>query len=151
MAVTTLNNVADYLLHFAQEHGDLITPLKLQKLVFYADAWYMALNEDKELIADRFEAWVHGPVSRDMYARFAGYKWQPITEHITKPDLHEHIKSHLDEVYDVFGRFTAYELEQMTHNEKPWILAREGLPNDEPCTNLIDKKVTADFYRSMVK
>lgn len=34
MAVTTLNDVADYLLHFAQEHGDVMTPLKLQKMVF---------------------------------------------------------------------------------------------------------------------
>ena len=60
MAVTTLNSVADYLLCFAQEHGDVMTPLKLQKMVFYADAWYMALNDGEELIADRFEAWVHG-------------------------------------------------------------------------------------------
>ena len=44
MAVTTLNSVADYLLCFAQEHGDVMTPLKLQKMGFYADAWYMALN-----------------------------------------------------------------------------------------------------------
>jgi hypothetical protein len=53
MAVTTLNSVADYLLCFAQEHGDVMTPLKLQKMVFYADAWYMALNDGEELIADQ--------------------------------------------------------------------------------------------------
>lgn len=151
MAVTTLNDVADYLLHFAQEHGDVMTPLKLQKMVFYADAWYMALNAGSELIPEQFEAWVHGPVARDLYARFADYKWQPIAEDIICPDLPERVKNHLDEIYDVFGGFTAYELEQMTHQEKPWMIAREGLPMDEPCRNLIDKKITADFYRSMVQ
>ena len=51
-----------------------MTPLKLQKMVFYADAWFMALNDGEELIADRFEAWVHEPVARDLYIRFANYK-----------------------------------------------------------------------------
>ena len=55
MAVANLNSVADYLLCFAQEHGDLITPLKLQKMVFYADAWYMALNDGEQLIDEHFE------------------------------------------------------------------------------------------------
>ncbi|MDS1617147.1 type II toxin-antitoxin system antitoxin SocA domain-containing protein [Escherichia coli] len=149
MAVTTLNSVADYLLCFAQEHGDVMTPLKLQKLVFYADAWYMALNDDQELIPNQFEAWVHGPVARELYIRFADYKWRAIDEEIERPELPEDVVSHLDETYKVFGGFSAYELEQLTHQEKPWLLVREGVPEGEPCRNLIDKKVTADFYRSM--
>ncbi|EMX52731.1 TPA: Panacea domain-containing protein [Escherichia coli] len=149
MAVTTLNSVADYLLCFAQEHGDVMTPLKLQKMVFYADAWYMALNGGQELIPDQFEAWVHGPVARELYSRFADYKWRPIDEEIQCPELSEEIKKHLDEIYQVFGGYSAYELEQLTHQEKPWLLAREGVPADAPCRNVIDKKVTAEFYRSM--
>ncbi|HIE1975995.1 TPA: Panacea domain-containing protein [Escherichia coli] len=149
MAVTNVNNVADYLLHFAHEHGDLISPLKLQKMVFYADAWYMALNNGEELVPDQFEAWVHGPVARVLYNRFADYKWRPIDEDITEPDLPNEIKEHLDEIYQVFGAYTAYQLEQMTHLEKPWLLARNGVPMDAICQNVIDKKVTAEFYRSM--
>lgn len=149
MAVTTLNSVADYLLCFAQKHGDVMTPLKLQKMVFYADAWYMALNDGEELISDRFEAWVHGPVARDLYSRFADYKWQPITTEINCPDLPEGVVKHLDEIYQVFGGYTAYQLEQMTHQEKPWLMAREGFPVDAPCRNVIDKSVTSEFYRAM--
>ena len=150
MAVTTLDSVADYLLCFAQEHGDVMTPLKLQKMVFYADAWYMALNDNNELIADQFEAWVHGPVARDLYSRFADYKWRPITEDIQCPEITDDIKEHLEEVYQVFGGFSAYELEQLTHQEEPWIKAREGLSDTEPCQNLIDKRLTAEFYRGMM-
>ena len=149
MAVTTLNSVADYLLCFAQEHGDVMTPLKLQKMVFYADAWYMALNDGEELVADQFEAWVHGPVARSLFIRFADYKWRPITEEISCPDLPEDVVQHLDEIYQVFGGYTAYELEQMTHQEKPWLVARGGIPSDAPCQNVIDKGVSAEFYRAM--
>ncbi|UAN20953.1 DUF4065 domain-containing protein [Enterobacter sp. JBIWA003] len=149
MAATNLNSVADYLLFFAQDHGDVMTPLKLQKMVFYADAWYMALNDGDELISDQFEAWVHGPVARALYVRFAEYKWRPITEDIACPELPEKVTSHLDEIYQVFGGFTAYELEQMTHQEKPWLQARNGIPSDSTCQNIIDKGITAEFYRSM--
>lgn len=150
MAVTTLNNVADYLLRFAQEHGDVMTPLKLQKMVFYADAWYMALNDGEELIADRFEAWVHGPVARDLYIRFADYRWQPITREVGYPRLPYQVREHLEEIYNVFGRYSAYELELMTHQEEPWLMARGRLPSDAPCENRIDKYVTAEFYRGMM-
>lgn len=150
MAVTTLNSVADFLLCFAQEHGDTMTPLKLQKMVFYADAWFMALNDGSELIADKFEAWVHGPVARDLYVRFADYKWQPISEKIECPQLDTSVVEHLKEIYQVFGGYTAYELEQLTHQEEPWIEARGDLPEHEICRTALDKKLTAEFYRGMM-
>ncbi|MBV7437296.1 Panacea domain-containing protein [Aeromonas sp. sif2416] len=150
MAVTNLNHVADYLLHFSQEHGDVMTPLKLQKMVFYADAWYMALNDGAELVPDRFEAWVHGPVARELYGRFADYKWQPIIQPIERPNLPEEVIEHLDEIYEIFGGFSAYELEQMTHQEEPWLQARGALPANAICQNPIDKELTAYFYRGMM-
>ncbi|BFI68410.1 MULTISPECIES: Panacea domain-containing protein [Yersinia pseudotuberculosis complex] len=150
MAVTTLNSVADYLLCFAQEHGDVMTPLKLQKMVFYADAWFMALNDGEELVADKFEAWVHGPVARDLYIRFADYKWQPITGEIKCPELPKCVYEHLDEIYQVFGGYSAYELEQLTHQEEPWVNARGELAENAVCRNIIDKNLTAEFYRGMM-
>jgi len=150
MAVTTLNSVADFLLCFAQEHGDVMTPLKLQKMVFYADAWFMALNDGNELIADKFEAWVHGPVARDLYIRFADYKWQPISEEIECPKLAPNVVEHLEEIYQVFGGYSAYELEQLTHQEAPWIQARGNKAANEICRTDIDKNLTAEFYRGMM-
>ncbi len=49
-----------------------------------------------------------------------------------------------------FGGFDAYELERMTHNEEPWLKARGTIPNDEPCTAVIDKNITANFYRRTI-
>ncbi|SOD16525.1 hypothetical protein SAMN06297164_0610 [Nitrosomonas ureae] len=39
------NTVADFFLYFAHEHGDYITNLRLQKLVYYAQGWYLARNK----------------------------------------------------------------------------------------------------------
>ena len=47
--------------HADRASGEAITQLKLQKLVYYADAWFLA-NFDEPLIKEDFEAWAHGPV-----------------------------------------------------------------------------------------
>lgn len=149
MAASTANGVADYLLWFANEHGDLLTPLKLQKLMFYADAWHMVLHEGEELVPGAFEAWVHGPVHRATYNRFSAYRWNPIPCETQKPQLPEKVTTFLDSVYGVFGGFSGYELEQLTHQETPWKAARGDLAPDSSCTALIDKELTRKFYTEM--
>lgn len=149
MAACTANGVADYLLWFANEHGDLLTPLKLQKLMFYADAWHMALNDGVELIAEPFEAWVHGPVHRATYNRFSAHRWNPIPYTGPKPALTAGVETFLQDVYGVFGGFSGYELEQLTHQEAPWKAARGSLPPDASCTANIDKSLTRSFYTEM--
>src|SRR5690606_32481206 len=101
------------------ERGELLTPLKLQKLMFYADAWHMALY-GSEITNERFQAWVHGPVALSQYHRFKDYKWRAITSEIERPDVPSALATHLDEIIDVFGAETAVALEIMTHQEKPW-------------------------------
>ncbi|MBH3353831.1 DUF4065 domain-containing protein [Pseudomonas stutzeri] len=149
MAVCSANDVANYLINFAREHGDYLTPLKLQKLMFYADAWHMVVNDGQELIPDHFEAWVHGPVVRSIYHRFNHYRWNPIQEPVTAPTLPEATSNFLNEVYRVFGGFSGYELEQLTHQEEPWKVARGSLPADAPCNAPISKDITRRFYTQM--
>lgn len=150
MAASNARDVADYLLCAAREHGDYLTPLKLQKLMFYADAWHMVTNGE-ELVPDRFEAWVHGPVLRSVYYRFQRYRWNPIGEDVDCPELAPETKDFLDELYKVFGGFSGYELEQLTHQEAPWKQARGGLPPDANCETKIDKVLTRDFYAQMAQ
>lgn len=149
MAACNANDVANYLINFAREHGDYLTPLKLQKLMFYADAWHMVMNDGQELIPDPFEAWIHGPVVKSTYQRFNHYRWNPISEELPAPMLAAQTVDFLDEVYKVFGGFSGYELEQLTHQEEPWRAARGKLPADAPCTEIIDKDLTRRFYTQM--
>lgn len=139
--------VADYFILQAREAGDPITPLKLQKLVYYAQAWHLALHGDP-LVNDRFEAWVHGPVCPNLYSRFRGYGWQPIADEVDAPELAADVVEFLDDVWDAYGSFTAVALERMTHAERPWLDARGGLPADESSNAEIPQKAMRDYYRT---
>ena len=142
--------LADALLHGSRERGDILTPLKLQKLMFYADAWNMALY-DEELTSEKFQAWIHGPVAVSQYRRFKDYRWRPITADIQAPDLDPKVSNHIEEILDVFGVENAIALEQMTHQEEPWLRARGGLADTEACNTPIDKELTKRYYRSIAE
>ena len=144
------HDIADYLIAESRERGDLLTPLKLQKLIFYADAWHLALYGN-EATPERFQAWVHGPVALSQYHRFKENKWRPILDEIDRPEISQNLAEHLDEIIDVFGSETATALEIMTHEERPWIDARCGIPDDEPCKNYIDKELTRAFYAEVAE
>ena len=62
MAEVSARQVAQFMISFSHEHGDPISNLKLQKLLYYAQAWFLAL-QDKPLFDERIEAWAHGPVA----------------------------------------------------------------------------------------
>lgn len=148
MAVTTANQVANYILTFSQESGDCFTNLKLQKLLYYAQAWYLALY-DEPLFDDEIEAWVHGPVVRSVYNEFKKFEAQPISIKVSKSNLPAKVQKHLQEILKVFGGYSSYQLELMTHREAPWINARKGLAMDESCKNPISLTDMKKFYRKL--
>lgn len=140
---------ADFLLVECRERGELLTNLKLQKLLYYADGWY-AVGNDCPLFGEQFQAWVHGPVLPSQYHRFKEYRWRPIDVELAKPsDMPAEVLRHLCEVIDVFGSETAVSLELMTHNEEPWLEARGDLPPDAPSNALISKETTKRYFRSL--
>src|SRR5580693_3570184 len=134
-------HTANFLLVECRERGDVLTNLKLQKLLYYAQAWYLALR-GKELFAEEFQAWVHGPALPSQYQRFKKFEWRPIVqEGISRPKVKDpDILAHLIEIVDVFGVETASALEMMTHNEKPWQEARKGIPIDQVSKQIISKE-----------
>lgn len=150
MAETTANKVADWIIRFCHEHGDLITNLKLQKLIYYAQAWYLALY-DEPLFDDRLEAWISGPVQPEVYDRFKHYRWEPINDHPEPVELPEEIEEHLIEVIQVFGKYSASYLEIMVHDELPWSKARRGIPIDEHSTAEISTKDMQSFYKTVME
>ncbi len=128
--------------------GDLITHLKLQKLVYYAQAWYLALN-DKELFPEEIEAWAHGPVVPCIFQAFKGNGFDPIPCPSDCPVFDKEITSHLSEILDVYGIYEAKYLERLTHQEAPWLLARGNLPIEVSSHNIISKESMKDFYKKM--
>jgi uncharacterized phage-associated protein len=143
---TTVHDVADFFLSVVdRDAGSSITHLKLQKLVYYAQAWHLVFTGNP-LFPERIEAWVHGPVCPELYKRFADCGYQSLPEPETMPEFTPEQLETLEEVWDVYGDFDGRYLEQLTHQEKPWIEARGGCEPFEHCQNEISLTTMKEFY-----
>ena len=103
-----------------EEMGDAITNLKLQKLLYYAQGIHLALH-DKPLFDERIEAWTNGPVIPDVYSHYKEHGKNALpAEDIDDSKYTDEIKEVLEEVYEVFGQYSAWKLKTMTADEPPW-------------------------------
>lgn len=142
------DHISDFLLCESRERGEVLTNLKLQKLLYYSQAWHL-VRKDQALFKEDFQAWVHGPVLPSQYKRFKAFEWRPITENVVLPKLSDELASYLKEIVDVFGSETAINLELMTHKELPWKEARQELAPDQSSTAIISKESMKAFYQSL--
>jgi uncharacterized phage-associated protein len=140
--------VADFFLCRSRDFGDYLTNLKLQKLLYYAQGWNLALRNEP-LFKDAIEAWIHGPVVASVYGQFKSFRWNPITKEVARPQVKE--SAFLDEILEKYGRFTALDLERMTHTEAPWIEARGGLSPDENSCREIPVAQMKAFFKSRLR
>jgi len=125
----TCFDVADYFLSLVDEDsGDSISNLKLQKLVYYAQGFHLAVF-DAPLFTETIEAWTLGPVIPSLYAKYKEHKHYPIP----KPDeidcsLYKDCeKELLNDVWNTYGQYSAWRLAELTHVEPPWEMAHGGV------------------------
>ncbi|MDR2019490.1 MAG: DUF4065 domain-containing protein [Treponema sp.] len=131
-------DVATYILELSKqdtEDGEyeLISHMKLQKLVYYCQGFHLALY-DSLFFPEAIEAWTHGPVCPRLYHALKAYGASPIAA-ITDPDkinLSSREKALVAMVYDNYGQYSAARLREMTHKEGPWNKTWEGcqIPDD---------------------
>lgn len=128
--------IANYFLALAEVSGKSITPMKIQKLVYMASGWHMALTNGKSLINEQVEAWKYGPVIPSLYDEFKQFGNDVITKSATEIDTNgttlslivpqvsnddSYVKGLLDKVWEVYGAYTPYQLSNMTHQQgTPW-------------------------------
>ncbi len=144
----TADQVADYfILRVDESSGDVMTNLRLQKLVYYAQAWHLALTGEP-LFEDDFEAWVHGPVIPHLYRRFKENGWRAIDRAATSPmpEIDDETRGILEEVWSAYGQFSATHLEELTHGEIPWLDARRGYDAGTSCSEVIPQAAMRDYY-----
>jgi len=139
MSKLTTYDVANVLLRLSDtDSGDVVTNLKMQKLIYYTQGFHLAIN-DTPLFDEDLVAWEHGPVSVSLYEKLRSFKSgqieisEPVSVDITAEQL-----DLINEVLNVYGQFSAWKLRDMTHNETPWTSTLRG--------EKIDKtKLTAYF------
>lgn len=131
-----------------RDSGEAITHLKLQKLVYYAEAWFLA-NFDRTLIDENLQAWAHGPVSPTLYSKYRDKGWDALPPERPRA-LPDDLTGFLAEIYEQYGQFGAKRLEALTHKELPWKTARGDLPPEAKCTTPIDRLLMRNFYGAKI-
>ena len=122
---------------------------KLQKLCYYAQAWFITL-QDIRLTDAVFEAWIHGPVSPVLYERFKefGYSTIRIADNYNPTIAEEDIEL-LESVWQTYGDHTGNALEALSHKEQPWISARSGYNPNEKCNVRISLDSMKAYYKTI--
>lgn len=144
----TAEAVAEYFIAKAKKEGKYITNKKLQKLVYYSQAWFLVLK-DKKLFEDKIEAWVHGPAIKSLYMKYKKFGFSPIEKNVEDSllsNLSPNDKVFLDTIWSVYGGLDAGYLEMLTHSEVPWKDAREGLEMSENSVNEISTESMKNYY-----
>ena len=115
-------DIAEYFLWKAHQDGqELLSNMKLQKLLYYAQGLHLVMN-DVPLFKDRMEAWTYGPVVADLYHTYKehGANGIPVNSEFNPLSIDENTRGFLDEIFDVFGQFSAIRLMEIAHNDQCW-------------------------------
>ncbi|MFA5576911.1 MAG: type II TA system antitoxin MqsA family protein [Tissierellaceae bacterium] len=135
--------IVQYLLYKCED----ITPLALQKALYYNQGFHYAF-EGEFIIEKDCEAWLHGPVYREIYNRYSNYRFDPIekVEDFDVSLLTTAEKIILDSIVKNFCCYSGKTLEAFTHQEGPWLKTREGLSAEAHSNRIIDKELIGSYF-----
>lgn len=147
--------LAKYIINKLIDKGLSISHLKLQKLIYFINAWHLAYF-DRPLIKDDFQAWVHGPVSKKVWNHFK--REAVLNDKLTQQEYTDCFecgmtadqRDLIDDVIEEYSGDSAYRLEKITHAEPMWITARGDLPYYEHCYEKMDMEAIKKHYRSLM-
>ncbi len=122
-----------------------LTNLKLQKLLYFAQAVSLSMN-DKPIFDDKIEAWQFGPVVPSVYHKLKVYENKPVKIEEEVADLPDEVKRMLEDVWNLYGKFSAHELVNITHNHLPWKKVYQSGVADIEITKDEIKKYYTDYY-----
>jgi uncharacterized phage-associated protein len=143
---SALDVAAWFLNEIDRKAGDSITNLKLQKLVYYAQAWSVALL-NQPLFPEEVEAWAHGPVVEEVYQKYKEYRYDAIPRSPRKPRFAPQELTVLEDVFAIYGEHSAKFLEDLTHEEDPWRATWGDRPPTSRSRQQIPLASMRSFYR----
>jgi uncharacterized phage-associated protein len=144
-------DVAEYILtQLAPAGGEkTLTTWKLQKLVYYSQAWSLVWDETV-LFDTSIQAWANGPVSPDLYAKHKGkFSLQSGSIGGNSELLSNDERDTVNSVLSHYGDKSGQWLSDLTHQENPWKDARRGLnPGDQSKVEITHDSMAA-YYSSI--
>ncbi len=144
------NSKIDLVIQYLLNQCEDITPLSLQKAIYYIQGFYYAFYETF-LFKEDCQAWVHGPVYRDIYFRYKDYRFNPIekTESFDVSIFSYNEKAVCDSVINNICCYSGKVLERFTHSEDPWIITRGELPISIGSDRIIEKEIIGSYFKSV--
>jgi len=149
--LSTVFDVAKCILdECSRQNGEnQITTWKLQKLVYYSQAWAVVWD-DEPIFEERIEAWANGPVVPELYTTHRGdFKISKDSIAGDSSKLSNRHKETIEEVVRFYGSYSPHQLSELTHNEDPWIKAREGQSPGERGSNEITLASLSEYYSTL--
>lgn len=140
----SVHDVAAYIL---KKQGET-SAMKLQKLVYYSQAWSLVWDE-KPLFKANIEAWANGPVVPVLYQKHRGQFSVKTWPNGAPAKIAGEAKITVNSVLKFYGGKTGQWLSELTHKERPWRDAREGLSDDERGNREITPAALAEYYGSL--
>lgn len=138
---------ADDVAAFILEQQGEMTAMKLQKLVYYSQAWSLVWD-DEPLFYEPIEAWANGPVIRSLYhqhkGRFKVTNWQGDPRKLSDNQRETILK-----VLEFYGGMSSQVLSELSHSEEPWLKARAGMAIGDRGSRVIPLGDMAEYYSSL--
>lgn len=142
-----MTDVFDVSAYILKKAGPM-TAMKLQKLIYYAQAWSLVWDE-RPLFGERIEAWANGPVCPDLYFAHQGEFTVSKERKGNAKALTKDQRETVDAVLKHYGKKGAHWLSDLTHREDPWRDARRGLPEGTRSNRVISHASMAEFYGNL--
>jgi len=143
--MVTVHDVATYIL---ETQGEM-TAMKLQKLVYYSQAWHLVWD-DEPLFREDIEAWANGPVAPKLYRAHRGRFNVRASKYGSSAKLTASQKGSIRAVLQFYGDKSGAWLSELTHREAPWRDARVGLAPGERGQQVIEKAALAEYYGGLI-
>jgi uncharacterized phage-associated protein len=141
-------HVCDVAAFILEERGTM-TAMKLQKLVYYSQAWSLVWDE-QPLFPEAIQAWANGPVAPDLYARHRGkFSVSPGEISGAPEKLSRDQQDTVAGVLLYYGDMTAQQLSDLTHAETPWNKARGDLAPGAASSAEITLDMMAEYYGTL--
>lgn len=130
----------------AEGAGDLMTNMKLQKMLYYEQGYHLA-QFGTPLFNEPIEAWQYGPVVPSVYDAYSQYGRNGIEPEDVAFEFESEEEMNLFfKVFEVYNKFSAYGLMELTHKESPWLNARHPLGHGR----VIPQEEIRDYFKSRV-
>jgi uncharacterized phage-associated protein len=138
------HDVARYIL----EQKDPMDTWKLQKLVYYSQAWHLVWDSEP-LFDEPIQAWTNGPVVPALFRVHSGKFKMEAWPKGDVSRLTNAQRESIDVVLKSYGRRTGFALRELTHKEPPWKKARRGLDAGARSNAEITHDAMASYYGSL--